>query len=45
MVVYCASGWRSSVAASALRAHGHDDVSDLRGGYDAREDAHAGAAR
>ena len=45
VVVHCASGWRSSVAASALRAHGHDDVSDLRGGYDAWDDAHAGATR
>jgi rhodanese-related sulfurtransferase len=32
-VVYCASGYRSSVAASALRALGFADVSDLLGGY------------
>lgn len=34
-VVYCASGGRSSVAASWLRAKGFSDVSDLRGGYEA----------
>lgn len=34
VIVHCASGWRSSVAASALRALGHDDVADLTGGYD-----------
>jgi glyoxylase-like metal-dependent hydrolase (beta-lactamase superfamily II)/rhodanese-related sulfurtransferase len=33
IVVHCASGWRSSVAASLLRAHGFDTVSDLAGGY------------
>ncbi|MFC3961553.1 MBL fold metallo-hydrolase [Nocardia jiangsuensis] len=33
VVVYCAGGWRSSVAASLLRASGFEDVSDLRGGY------------
>jgi rhodanese-related sulfurtransferase/glyoxylase-like metal-dependent hydrolase (beta-lactamase superfamily II) len=32
-VVYCASGTRSSVAASALVAAGFTDVSDLLGGY------------
>ena len=32
-VVYCASGYRSSIAASLLRAHGFGDVSDLVGGY------------
>jgi glyoxylase-like metal-dependent hydrolase (beta-lactamase superfamily II) len=32
-VVYCASGFRSSIAASLLRAAGFDDVSDLKGGY------------
>jgi hydroxyacylglutathione hydrolase len=35
IVVHCAGGWRSSVAASLLRAHGFDDVSDLPGGYNA----------
>ncbi len=33
IVVHCAGGWRSSVAASLLRAHGLDRVSDLAGGY------------
>ncbi|BBX10673.1 MBL fold metallo-hydrolase [Mycolicibacterium aichiense] len=32
-VVYCAGGYRSSVAASLLRKRGFDDVSDLLGGY------------
>lgn len=32
-VVYCAGGYRSSVAASALRAHGFGTVVDLIGGY------------
>jgi rhodanese-related sulfurtransferase len=32
-VVYCAGGYRSSIAASALRAFGFVDVSDLIGGY------------
>ena len=35
IVVYCAGGYRSSIAASALRAHGFDDVSDVLGGYGA----------
>lgn len=34
-VVYCAGGYRSSVAASVLRNAGFDDVSDLIGGYGA----------
>ena len=34
-VVYCASGFRSSIAASLLRAAGFADVSDLKGGYNA----------
>lgn len=37
VVVYCASGYRSSVAASLLRAEGLTDVSDLLGGYTAFE--------
>ncbi|HEX7094445.1 MAG TPA: rhodanese-like domain-containing protein [Acidimicrobiales bacterium] len=32
-VVYCASGYRSSVAASYLRSIGFRDVSDMLGGY------------
>lgn len=34
VVVHCAGGWRSSVAASLLRAQGLTQVSDLVGGYD-----------
>jgi rhodanese-related sulfurtransferase len=33
IVVHCASGWRSSMAASWLRAQGFENVSDLAGGY------------
>jgi rhodanese-related sulfurtransferase len=33
-VVYCAGGYRSSIGASTLTAHGFTDVSDLIGGYD-----------
>jgi hydroxyacylglutathione hydrolase len=32
-VVYCAGGYRSSVAASLLQAHGFSHVADLIGGY------------
>jgi glyoxylase-like metal-dependent hydrolase (beta-lactamase superfamily II)/rhodanese-related sulfurtransferase len=35
VLLYCAGGWRSSVGASFLRAHGFSDVSDLLGGYGA----------
>jgi glyoxylase-like metal-dependent hydrolase (beta-lactamase superfamily II)/rhodanese-related sulfurtransferase len=38
-VVYCAGGYRSSVAASVLRHHGFADVSDIIGGYGAWTDA------
>jgi hydroxyacylglutathione hydrolase len=38
-VVYCASGVRSSIAASLLRSKGFDDVADLLGGYAAWRDA------
>ncbi len=34
-VVFCAGGYRSSVAASLLRANGFADVSDMVGGYGA----------
>ena len=34
-VVFCAGGYRSSVAASLLRQRGFTDVSDLIGGYGA----------
>ncbi|MGI9622705.1 MAG: rhodanese-like domain-containing protein [Acidimicrobiales bacterium] len=36
-VVYCAGGFRSSIAASKMRASGFSDVSDLLGGYGAWE--------
>jgi hydroxyacylglutathione hydrolase len=39
VVLYCASGTRSMVAASVLRASGFDDVSDVLGGYGAWDDA------
>jgi len=35
VVTYCASGYRSSIAASALARAGHRDVSDLLGGFSA----------
>jgi glyoxylase-like metal-dependent hydrolase (beta-lactamase superfamily II)/rhodanese-related sulfurtransferase len=34
-VVYCAGGYRSSIAASTLRTRGFRDVSDIIGGYGA----------
>ena len=34
-VVYCAGGYRSSIAASTLAAHGFSRVADILGGYDA----------
>ena len=34
-VVYCAGGYRSSIAASLLAAGGFSDVSDILGGYEA----------
>lgn len=37
-VVYCAGGYRSSLAASVLRQHGFTDVSDILGGYGAWAD-------
>lgn len=38
-VVYCAGGYRSSVAASVLREAGFTDVSDILGGYGAWQNA------
>jgi glyoxylase-like metal-dependent hydrolase (beta-lactamase superfamily II)/rhodanese-related sulfurtransferase len=38
-VVYCAGGYRSSVAASLLRQRGFTDVSDILGGYNAWQQA------
>lgn len=34
-IVFCAGGYRSSIASSLLKAHGFADVSDLLGGYTA----------
>jgi hydroxyacylglutathione hydrolase len=42
-VVYCAGGYRSSVAASLLRQKGFSDVSDILGGYGAWDDVHQSA--
>ena len=42
-VVYCAGGYRSSVAASLLRRHGFTDVSDILGGFGAWDEAHQNA--
>ncbi len=39
-VVYCAGGFRSSIAVSRMMAAGFSDVSDLLGGYGAWEAAH-----
>lgn len=35
VVVHCASGYRSAIAASVLRRHGIEDLADLAGGMDA----------
>ncbi len=42
-VVYCAGGYRSSVAASLLRRAGFADVSDIIGGYGAWSEQFASA--
>jgi glyoxylase-like metal-dependent hydrolase (beta-lactamase superfamily II)/rhodanese-related sulfurtransferase len=39
-VIYCAGGFRSSIAASRLMKAGFGDVSDLLGGYGAWQQAH-----
>lgn len=44
VVVHCAGGYRSSVAASLLRNAGHPDVSDLLGGFNAWRTLHSPAA-
>jgi glyoxylase-like metal-dependent hydrolase (beta-lactamase superfamily II)/rhodanese-related sulfurtransferase len=38
-VAYCAGGYRSAIAASALTAHGFTLVADILGGYDAWKSA------
>ncbi|GAY15039.1 rhodanese-like domain-containing protein [Mycobacterium sp. shizuoka-1] len=43
IVVHCAGGWRSSVAASLLRAQGFPNVTDLAGGYQAWAETHTAA--
>ncbi|MDH4276782.1 MAG: MBL fold metallo-hydrolase [Acidimicrobiia bacterium] len=43
-IVYCAGGYRSSIAASSLAAAGFRDVSDLLGGFGAWEGAGAPVA-
>jgi len=43
IVVHCAGGWRSSVAASLLRAQGFGNVTDLLGGYNAWAESHVPA--
>ena len=45
VVAYCASGYRSVIAASTLAAAGFKDVSDLLGGYSAWEAAALPVAR
>jgi hydroxyacylglutathione hydrolase len=42
-VVYCAGGYRSSVAASLLRHNGFTDVSDILGGFGASDESHQNA--
>lgn len=42
-VVYCAGGYRSSVAASLLRHNGFVDVSDILGGFGAWEESRQNA--
>ena len=42
IVVHCQSGYRSSIAASLLERHGFSRLEDLRGGWQAWQQAHAG---
>lgn len=44
-VLYCAGGYRSSIAASVLRARGFTDVSDLLGGFGAWDDGKRAVVR
>ena len=43
-VLFCAGGYRSSIATSLLRSHGFTDVSDLIGGYTAWSNANIPAS-
>lgn len=40
LIVYCAGGYRSSIAASILQQHGFSRISDIAGGMTAWETAH-----
>jgi rhodanese-related sulfurtransferase len=40
LLVYCAGGYRSSIAASLLLRHGFTDVTEIAGGIAAWESAH-----
>jgi hydroxyacylglutathione hydrolase len=44
IVVHCATGYRSSIAASLLRRHGFDEIADLVGGIGAWEATTRGGA-
>jgi rhodanese-related sulfurtransferase len=39
LVVFCAGGYRSSIAASLLARHGFENVSEIAGGITAWENA------
>jgi rhodanese-related sulfurtransferase len=45
LLVYCAGGYRSSIAASLLERHGFDNVAEIAGGFAAWESAHLPVAR
>ncbi|MBI3288709.1 MAG: MBL fold metallo-hydrolase [Elusimicrobia bacterium] len=45
VAVYCAGGYRSSIAASLLRANGREDVADVIGGFFAWKEAGLPEAR
>ncbi|HUI43773.1 MAG TPA: MBL fold metallo-hydrolase [Terriglobia bacterium] len=44
VVIYCASGYRSAIAASILKQQGFQDIADLAGGINAWHAAHASLA-
>ncbi len=45
LLLYCAGGYRSSIAASLLRQHGFTDVSEIAGGMTAWASAHQPVAK